>query len=202
MNKFYILLAFSFSSHFAKAQTLPVDFKNALQEYFLTLPQTTGFDDWIASIKKDSTIILDTIISNPAIDSFYFYMRCISKSFIAPITDANYNMVIMARKQNLLSKNTILMIAQMEYYLDTSENSKLKIEKTYRELDKKFRNYFSSNLERKSKKKNNEYATNNYYLKGEYAPILVIQRGRYYKDKSYSLIITLYYTLSDFKNIS
>jgi hypothetical protein len=199
MKKLYFILAFSFSCHFAKTQSLPVKITSALKEYFFTLPGSNEFTGWINSIEKDSTIIIDTTILNPEIDSFYFYLRCISTSFIVPIEGANYNMVIMARYRNL-SSNTISIIAQMEYYLDTSENSKIRIENTYRDLNKKFRKYFSKNIERKSRKKGN--ATNNYYLKGEHSPAFVISRGKYYKDRSYCLIITLNYTLTDPKNIS
>ena len=170
-----------------------------MKEYYFTLPGSNEFTGWINSLEKDSTIIIDTTILKPEIDSFYFYLRCISTSFVVPIEGANYNMVIMARHKNF-SSNTISMNAQMEYYLDTSQSSKIRIENTYRELDKKFRKYFSKNIERKSRKKDN--ATNNYYLKGEHSPAFVISRGKYYKDKSYCLIITLNYTLTDPKNIS
>jgi hypothetical protein len=202
MNKLFFLVALSFSSHFAKTQTLPVNLKNALQDYFLTLPPTNDFKGWITSIENDSTMKIDTTILHPAVDSFYFYLRCASTSFISPISGASYKMVIMARNRNLPSNNTISMIAQMEYYLDTSANSEIRIEKTYKELDKKFRRYFAKNIERKNEKKNAEHAVNNYYLKDEHTPVFVMGRGRYYDGNGYCITITLNYTLSNFKNIS
>lgn len=191
MKKTVLLLLYLSCAIFARTQTLSDPLKEQLSSYFITLPESNDFHGWIDSIQKDSAVIIDTIINK----DFYFYFSFDSKYFISPI-DSKRKMVIMARnKSEVLSKEKIFLLIQMEYYGDTLTNGRLNVQNAYKVLCEKFKPYFTFNWEQPSDKKKSSYRMNSFYLEKQSLPVLTIQQGKYYKDKSNCLILSLYFEL-------
>lgn len=155
-----------------------------------------NFESWIASIEKDSTLIIDTSILRQSKDSFYFYLRFDDKDFISPIPDAKHRMVIVANNQTKWAPKTrIYLLATMEYYFEPTNKNKIRAKTIYQQICKEIKGHFEKNIEHKSHRKNKAYGTNSFYLKGNAFPSITVKWWKY-KDKNYWLILLAHYELN------
>lgn len=141
MKKLLLLLLFSLSVLAGQSQFLNDGLYNELKKYFITLPPDNNFQNWINDIVNDSTIIIDTSISSSTRDSFYIYLRFDSKTKPGTISGARRKMVIMARNNSVLyPKDKIYLLLQMEYFFDSTSESKATVKTLYKKINNEIKN--------------------------------------------------------------